>query len=216
MPGGGVGRPGVGGRSLAGRAPPLHGGGPGFESPRLHPEWDRSTLARNAHPGTGTRRSCASGNAPGGMRQVRSSRPHDGWEPSSEVGRRLRTRFDDLREGETPPVGRGDTLSCTLTRRHAEPAGFCGRGSRRDPFWGLARPGDRHRPEIGVGVGLVRGRPRALHTHITATAPVCPARGSGGTSDRGRAERGMSRWRVPVCCRRNDVCGMGRNEQESA
>ena len=24
------------GRSLAGRAPPLHGGGPGFESPRLH------------------------------------------------------------------------------------------------------------------------------------------------------------------------------------
>lgn len=26
----------IGGRSLAGRAPPLHGGGPGFESPRLH------------------------------------------------------------------------------------------------------------------------------------------------------------------------------------
>ena len=26
----------TGGRSLAGRAPPLHGGGPGFESPRLH------------------------------------------------------------------------------------------------------------------------------------------------------------------------------------
>ena len=28
--------PRTGGRSLAGRAPPLHGGGPGFDSPRLH------------------------------------------------------------------------------------------------------------------------------------------------------------------------------------
>ena len=35
---------GGGGRSLAGRAPPLHGGGPGFESPRLHPGSASGTL----------------------------------------------------------------------------------------------------------------------------------------------------------------------------
>ena len=32
------------GRSLAGRAPPLHGGGPGFESPRLH--WRAQTVPK--------------------------------------------------------------------------------------------------------------------------------------------------------------------------
>src|SRR5581483_8090899 len=37
VPGSSPGRPTpTGGRSLVGRAPPLHGGGQGFESPRLH------------------------------------------------------------------------------------------------------------------------------------------------------------------------------------
>ena len=45
---GGAGRKPRRGRSLAGRAPPLHGGGPGFESPRLHwtthPIWRRGKM----------------------------------------------------------------------------------------------------------------------------------------------------------------------------
>jgi hypothetical protein len=46
----------VGGRSLAGRAPPLHGGGPGFESPRLHRVvCGNSYVCCNSYAGDSTR-----------------------------------------------------------------------------------------------------------------------------------------------------------------
>src|SRR5215217_7688528 len=79
---------GHGGRSLAGRAPPLHGGGPGFESPRLH----------RGDASAGVTRPSASQHASRALVSARRAvtRPPAGWEISSEVGRRLRTRFDDL------------------------------------------------------------------------------------------------------------------------
>ena len=115
-----VGRVGAGGRSLAGRAPPLHGGGPGFESPRLHP----GTASR------GCQWSCAA--AVGMTARVGRPRPRS----ADDFGRGLTTSGGGSpsrgkpprREGETPPerpTGLG-----TLTTRHAEPVGFCGRGRR--------------------------------------------------------------------------------------
>ena len=106
---GGAGEP--RGRSLAGRAPPLHGGGPGFESPRLHP--GRSDARGGCPPDA----PAAGSHASPPSRAVH--RPRRGWETSSELRARVRTRFDDLARGVTTsgggrphgggPSHRGDT-----------------------------------------------------------------------------------------------------------
>src|SRR5829696_3446436 len=124
-------------------------------------------------------------------------------------GRGLTTsgRDETLRRGGTPQRVEFAPPS-TLTMRHAEPEGFCGRGSTRGPL-GDSRPEEPATAPEWVGGGAREGSPaRTAQTHHYI-APVCPARGACGTSDRGRARRGMSRWRVPVCCYRNDVCWMG-------
>src|SRR5215207_11353629 len=136
------------------------------------------------------------------------------------VERPLERSDDRLRVGKSRPksedgFGRGLTTSlttfgsspttafgslCTLTTRHAEPAGFCGRGRRRwsDGVRGTIRTGHRdpspalHRVTGGVR-GFVSARPRALERIIKVrTRPhkhtPRPPRGS--------RERGSSQARL--------------------
>ena len=141
-----------GGRSLAGRAPPLHGGGPGFESPRLHP---------GECPATGERSRV--------MRQQRSDRPRRGWEISSEVQGTVRPR--DVGRGLTtsggasPSGGGGDPAryldnAPRGTRRVLRPREMPTPSGRR-----LTEPCCRSR-QRERSRGLVSGRPRALHSEI--------------------------------------------------
>ncbi len=132
--------------------------------------------------------------------------------------------------GETPRregTSRATSGLATLTTRHAEPVGFCGRGRQASPVWGLARPETCRRlaPARGGEWGswrVARAHCIDTHTHDTDTATGAPARAAdpagsagrgedGGGADPGdarvrRAERrvpGGARpcWREPVCCR---------------
>ena len=201
----------------------MHGGGPGFESPRLH---RRGCVYRRGHPSL-----CQCLRQCGGDQTASEAvtRPPAGWEISCEVGRRLRTRFDDLMTTATSSPRRllgledlrvvGSTMSgssadlrvcCTLTMRHAGPVGFCGRGTRaaldragRDPSL------TSHRDRWGAGARVcsparTAKAPYTEHTTPTRTtedpAGVVAARRAvrpGGTIPLARA--GLRSWsrRIP-------------------
>jgi hypothetical protein len=133
-----------------------------------------------------------------------------GWEISSEVGRRLRTRFDDL----TPTFGSADLRVVHLDKAP--------RGTRRvlrprdavSPGRGLTGSEPAVAPVLVGRQGFVSARPRALtstihkhtrnthekHTHTESHEASC-RRG------RGCGQAGPSRWRVPVCGRGHDGTG---------
>lgn len=136
----------VRGRSLAGRAPPLHGGGPGFESPRLH-----RVVCPNSH---------GEDSNPIRQLQPRSSGLLWGREFCRDPGTRVQGFLQ-----------RSEDLACTLTMRHAEPAGSAAAGDREVPWRGIARLETRAAPESVPAEKLVLGRPRALHVHETQTTP---------------------------------------------
>jgi hypothetical protein len=145
----------------------LHGGGPGFESPRLH------LLGR----GTGSRRRTlaaavsrdASGVPvmPGAVRRTAAGvgrvrpRSGDGFGRGLTTSRRRRRRRHD-----------GPWVVGTLTMRHAEPVGFCGRGRGR---WSLGtNPGGPRLTRVcrctrpGAAGARVRS-PARTDTYHTAT-----------------------------------------------
>jgi hypothetical protein len=98
--------------------------------------------------------------------------------------------------------GPGDLMRClqcvcTLTMRHAEPVGFCGRGR------------GTHK---GCREALAPDRPRALHEYQQRDAKhVCLVECTGagrlsGATRPGDAAEGTSLWREPVCWRCRDKC----------
>ena len=167
----------------------MHGGGPGFESPRLHPGGRRSGV------------------------EVMRQHACRGHEDRGEVGR-IRARSEDGFARGLPTSGGGDLstgslirASRTLTTRHAEPEGFCGRGNQRGP-WRTWHDRESPAPPAAVAAGSWRvARAHCINTSRNTTR--CPAGEERAWS--GAEPGGRSLWREPVCGRRHDVCGMDTN-----
>jgi hypothetical protein len=118
-----------GGRSLAGRAPPLHGGGPGFESPRLH--CGQHTRGNPGQDEVWRRRGPASRRGAGCSRPVvarestmmsarwmprRCVPMKDAATPRKALGTCWQRVIQGFPNGATPPRQRGDTAGMVVGR----------------------------------------------------------------------------------------------------
>ena len=191
----------------------MHGGGPGFESPRLHRGgWETSSAADSP---------------PIRHHQLRwddRTRRESSAETPGRKGQGVRQRFHDLVRDDLRVV------ACTLTMRHAEPVRFCGRGNRHllrgvcdrallwsrqrerqrgARVWSPARTANQYINDYCWFCPLPPGRHRWWRREWRGWDWGHPSEARAEAAGRREAGRDTSRWRVPVCCRGHDVCWMG-------